>query len=252
MDELQEAFIEAVAQIQAYKGPSFQTTSLLKLYALFKVATLGQCTIARPGIFDFQGRAKWDAWNDISDMPQSLAKLQYVSLVEELLNLRSETGDALSDSNRHTNSAVLATGFRVSSMNNSRETISDADKTIFEWAEEGSVPHVNEMLQAGICINVRDKEGMSLLHWAADRDYLDLAKLLLEHGIQVNAQDNTGLTPLHYALIVESRQMVDLLVHTGHARTDIADKEGETPLDMASVDLLPVLQTSITPASNVS
>ncbi|KAH6585769.1 hypothetical protein BASA61_006753 [Batrachochytrium salamandrivorans] len=240
MDELQEAFIEAVAQIQAYKGPSFQTTSLLKLYALFKVATLGQCTIARPGIFDFQGRAK------------SLAKLQYVSLVEELLNLRSETGDALSDSNRHTNSAVLATGFRVSSMNNSRETISDADKTIFEWAEEGSVPHVNEMLQAGICINVRDKEGMSLLHWAADRDYLDLAKLLLEHGIQVNAQDNTGLTPLHYALIVESRQMVDLLVHTGHARTDIADKEGETPLDMASVDLLPVLQTSITPASNVS
>jgi acyl-CoA-binding protein len=35
---------------------------LLELYALYKQATAGDVAGSRPGMMDFKGRAKWDAW----------------------------------------------------------------------------------------------------------------------------------------------------------------------------------------------
>ncbi|KAK2141673.1 hypothetical protein LSH36_1058g00001 [Paralvinella palmiformis] len=42
----------------------------LNLYALFKQATVGKVNISRPGMIDFVGRAKWDAWNSLGDITQ--------------------------------------------------------------------------------------------------------------------------------------------------------------------------------------
>ena len=35
---------------------------MLELYALFKQANVGDVNTARPGMMDFKGKAKWDAW----------------------------------------------------------------------------------------------------------------------------------------------------------------------------------------------
>ncbi|KAI8928580.1 ankyrin repeat-containing domain protein [Entophlyctis helioformis] len=83
---------------------------------------------------------------------------------------------------------------------------------------------------------------MTLLHWAADRDYTDLARLLLDSGAQIDVQDDNGQTALHYAAIVESADMVRLLVGRG-ARPDIADHDGATPAELApSLMRLPSLE----------
>lgn len=42
----------------------------LKLYALFKQATTGDVQGKRPGMIDFVGRAKFDAWNSIKGQTQ--------------------------------------------------------------------------------------------------------------------------------------------------------------------------------------
>ena len=34
----------------------------LALYALFKQGSEGDITTSRPGMLDFKGKAKWDAW----------------------------------------------------------------------------------------------------------------------------------------------------------------------------------------------
>lgn len=34
----------------------------LALYSLYKQATVGDVNTTRPGMFDMQGKAKWDAW----------------------------------------------------------------------------------------------------------------------------------------------------------------------------------------------
>lgn len=42
----------------------------LKLYGLFKQATVGKCNVSKPGITDFVGRAKWNSWNELKNMPK--------------------------------------------------------------------------------------------------------------------------------------------------------------------------------------
>jgi len=56
----------------------------LKMYALFKQATVGPVNTKRPGMTDFVGRYKWDAWKGLGEMTQEEARAAYVGVVEEL------------------------------------------------------------------------------------------------------------------------------------------------------------------------
>ncbi|KAL8583176.1 hypothetical protein ACOMHN_046560 [Nucella lapillus] len=56
----------------------------LKIYALFKQATNGQCNADKPGAFDFVGKAKWEAWNSLGGMSQDDAQKEYISVINSL------------------------------------------------------------------------------------------------------------------------------------------------------------------------
>nr|CAH7752265.1 unnamed protein product [Callosobruchus chinensis] len=55
---------------------------MLELYGLYKQATVGDVNIAKPS--DFEGAAKWNAWNSRKGMAGKSAKEQYVSKVNAL------------------------------------------------------------------------------------------------------------------------------------------------------------------------
>uniref|UniRef100_A0A1I7THT8 Delta(3),Delta(2)-enoyl-CoA isomerase n=1 Tax=Caenorhabditis tropicalis TaxID=1561998 RepID=A0A1I7THT8_9PELO len=57
----------------------------LNLYALFKQATTGDVQGKRPGMIDFVGRAKFDAWNSLKGQTQDEAKTNYAKLVGGLV-----------------------------------------------------------------------------------------------------------------------------------------------------------------------
>ena len=58
--------------------------TLLKIYALYKQATVGDNTEKKPGFVDMVGRAKWDAWNGLKGTSANDAMKQYVELIESL------------------------------------------------------------------------------------------------------------------------------------------------------------------------
>lgn len=58
---------------------------LLKLYGLYKQATVGDNTTAKPGIFDLKGKYKWQAWEDLKGTSQEDAESQYIALADELI-----------------------------------------------------------------------------------------------------------------------------------------------------------------------
>jgi diazepam-binding inhibitor (GABA receptor modulating acyl-CoA-binding protein) len=60
--------------------------TLLKLYALFKQGSVGDVSGKRPGMIDFKGRAKFDAWAKLQGVTSDDAKSQYVQLVESLVS----------------------------------------------------------------------------------------------------------------------------------------------------------------------
>lgn len=83
MTDLKAEFDAAAAASKSLpKRPDNDT--LLKLYALFKQATSGDVSGARPGGFDFVGGAKYDAWAKLKGTSTEEAMRAYVALVDSL------------------------------------------------------------------------------------------------------------------------------------------------------------------------
>jgi len=58
---------------------------LLELYAYYKQATAGDASGERPGMLDFKGRAKFDAWHARKGLTSEAAMSAYVALVGKLV-----------------------------------------------------------------------------------------------------------------------------------------------------------------------
>ena len=73
--------------------------------------------------------------------------------------------------------------------------------------------HIVDQLIAAGALNTGDGEGMTPLHSAAARGYVNIVKSLLRQGADVNVVDNKGKTPLHYAAYYPNREdVVDALI----------------------------------------
>lgn len=83
MSDLQADFEAAVANSKKLSERPDNTT-LLKIYGLYKQATVGDVTEKKPGFGDLVGRAKWDAWNGMKGTSSDDAKRQYVELIQSL------------------------------------------------------------------------------------------------------------------------------------------------------------------------
>lgn len=72
----------------------------LKLYALFKQASIGKCNSKKPSALDFVGKAKWQAWTSLGEISQEEAKQQYVDAVNGLLQAENKNKVESNDSSQ--------------------------------------------------------------------------------------------------------------------------------------------------------
>jgi ankyrin repeat protein len=56
------------------------------------------------------------------------------------------------------------------------------------------------LIRGGADVNLQDKNGYTPLHFAAQEQEVEIARLLLDHGASINAQDRHGNTPLSTAV----------------------------------------------------
>ncbi|CAG11908.1 unnamed protein product, partial [Tetraodon nigroviridis] len=59
---------------------------LLDLYGLYKQAVVGDINTERPGLLDFKGKAKWDAWESRKGKSQDDAMSDYITLANEIIS----------------------------------------------------------------------------------------------------------------------------------------------------------------------
>ncbi|TCS40687.1 acyl-CoA-binding protein [Reinekea marinisedimentorum] len=84
MTDLTAKFEQAALDVKTIsKKPG--TDVLLKLYSLYKQGSEGDVQGKRPGMTDFKGRAKYDAWASLNGVSSDQAKAEYIALVEELM-----------------------------------------------------------------------------------------------------------------------------------------------------------------------
>ena len=82
MNDLDQRFKRATEIAKQDIGFKPETATLLKSYALYKQATVGDVEGERPD--DMVAAAKYAAWEQLEGMSADEAKKQYISLVEQM------------------------------------------------------------------------------------------------------------------------------------------------------------------------
>jgi membrane protease YdiL (CAAX protease family) len=102
-----------------------------------------------------------------------------------------------------------------------------------EMAEfRGHRDMVSFLLEKGADPNLKDKNGNTVLIYAAENDDLGSIKLLAKKGANLNAINEKGQTALRIAVESKHPDVVQLLIDLG-ANVNIADDQGTTPLEFA-------------------
>ena len=86
MSELDQQFNDAVAFVRDSSDSAFKpsTDDKLQFYAFFKQATEGDVGGKKPGITDFVGRSKYNAWAKLKGQSKDQAKRGYIDLVAKI------------------------------------------------------------------------------------------------------------------------------------------------------------------------
>src|SRR5437867_3567910 len=107
---------------------------------------------------------------------------------------------------------------------------------LYEAAKRGQLQTVMLLVKRGAAVDARAKVGFSPLHIAAEQKQLEVAKFLIASGANVNARNDHGQTPLWQASWQtwhRDGQMAELLIAHG-ADVRLPDEHGNTPLALAA------------------
>jgi ankyrin repeat protein len=108
------------------------------------------------------------------------------------------------------------------------------DSRLADAAERGDRQKVAALIQEKADVNGTQGEGTTALHWAAQRDDVETARLLIAAGANVKAQTEQGaITPLFMACTNGNAAMIELLVKAG-ADVNAPKTNGTTPLMLAA------------------
>ncbi len=107
-----------------------------------------------------------------------------------------------------------------------------ADVRLIEAVKNRDVESVRALLNGRrprLDVNATQGDGATALHWAAHRDDVAIADLLIRAGARANIANDLGVTPLHLACTNRSAPMVERLLAAG-ARAAATLPSGETVL----------------------
>ena len=111
--------------------------------------------------------------------------------------------------------------------------ISSAQGRLIDAVRANDVGAVRTLLDARADVNAVQPDGTTALHWAVERDAIEIVQLLIRAGASVKATNRYGATPLWLASLNGNAATIGVLLEAG-ADPSAASDEGETALMVAA------------------
>ncbi len=108
------------------------------------------------------------------------------------------------------------------------------DSRLIEAAKKTDVRATRALLAQHVNLNVREADGSTALHWAVQRDNLEITDLLIAAGADVKTETTYRITPLSLACTNGNATIVEHLLRAG-ADPNGTSEEGQTALMTASL-----------------
>lgn len=100
----------------------------------------------------------------------------------------------------------------------------------------GEIETVRSLLREGADVNAAQGDGMTALHWAAERGDLEMSEMLIYAGANVEAVTRIGsYTALHVASKAGNAPVIETLLKAGSDANAATTTGGATPLHFAAV-----------------
>jgi len=212
---LEMDFEAATKFVRGLAGTAKQE-DLLYFYARFKQTTIGKCNTPKPSFYQLTEKSKWSAWTQLGEMGRVEAQLQYIQRLTEIEPEWQEK-----DASEPTE------GWASVSSPVREPALSPGEETVWDHVKEGRVEPLTQIPLP--LTSLTDPDGLTLLHWAADRGHTDIARMLLNRDKDLlDMQDEEGQTALHYAASCGHKELVVFLLNLG-ADSEIKDSDGVTP-----------------------
>lgn len=115
----------------------------------------------------------------------------------------------------------------------SAQVLDYSSMNIVKATQYGAIDRCKELIEGGYDVNQRDEEDVTLLHWAAINNRIEVMKYFISKNADVNAigGDLKG-TPMHWAARQGHIRIVVLLLAHG-ADPGIIDGEGRVTSDFS-------------------
>lgn len=117
---------------------------------------------------------------------------------------------------------------------------------VADAAMRGDKTAIATLIKQGLDVGASQGDGMTALHWAAERGDAEMTEVLIYAGANISAVTRIGLyTPLHLAAKAASAAVAKVLIKGGADVNAKADPSGATPMHLAalsgSADVINVL-----------
>ncbi len=241
-----KALAESGANLNATDPDNMTALNVAIINAHYDAAALLLDLGADPNIGDVTGMTPLYAAVDLNTFadtpgrptPKPSGTLDAVGVVKALLE---------HDANPN---AILNAPILVRVHDRGDGTLGAGATPLMRAAKKGDVEMMRMLLAHGADPKLRTKAGTDTLMFASglggagrftafedrqatEADFIEAATLCLERGADINAVSENGQTALHLAVTVRSEAFITFLIDRG-ARVDIKDKQGRTPIDVAT------------------